>query len=114
MEFVLPGGITVRGHDQLRQYTEAQWAAFPDAELTFGMQVLSDADGSAATEITMTATHTGPMRTPSGTLAPTGRTIRISAVSLLRIKDGLVASEQVFFDQLDLMTQLGIGQSTTP
>ena len=29
-EFVLPGGVTLRGHDSIKQYIQAQWTAFPD------------------------------------------------------------------------------------
>lgn len=108
VEFVLPGGVTLRGRDQLRPYVEAQWAAFPDTRLAFGTQVLS-AD-SAATEVTVTATHSGPMSTPNGVLPPTGKSVTIKSVSILQIRDGMVASEHVYFDQLDFMTQLGLGQ----
>ena len=30
------------------------------------------------------------------------------SVSILRIKDDLIASERVYFDQLDMLTQLGL------
>jgi steroid delta-isomerase-like uncharacterized protein len=108
VEFVLPGGVTLHGRDQLRQYAQAQWTAFPDSRLAFGAQVLSV--GSAAVEVTVSGTHTGPMQTPAGELPPTGRSITVRSVSMLRIEDGLIASEHVYFDQLGLMAQLGLGQ----
>jgi predicted ester cyclase len=106
VEFVLPGGITLRGREQVGQYTEAMWAAFPDAALTFGQQVLTD-DG-AATEVVFSGTHTGPMATPNGPLAPTGKRVNVRSVSILRFEDGRIASEHVYMDQLELMTQLGL------
>ena len=106
VEFLLPGGATLQGREQVRQYTEALWQAFPDATLTFGDQVL--ADNVAATEVVFTGTHTGPMPTPSGPIPPTGRPVTLRSASILRIEDGLVASEHVYVDQLDLMTQLGL------
>jgi len=106
VEFVLPGGVTLHGRDQVKQYTEAIWAAFPDGTLAFGDQVL--ADDAVATEVVFTGTHTGPMNTPGGPVPPTGKRVEIHSVSMLRIKDGLVASEHVYLDQLEMLTQLGI------
>jgi len=109
VEFVLPGGVTLRGRDQLKQYTETLWAAFPDATLAFGQQVF--ADDVVATEVVVTGTHTGPMNTPDGSVPPTGKRISLRSVSMLRIKDGAVASEHVYFDQLDMLMQLGLSQA---
>jgi predicted ester cyclase len=107
VEFVVPGGITLRGREQVRQSTQAYWTAFPDGKITFGQQVLGD--DSAATEVIFTGTHTGPLPTPNGDLPPTNRPVRIVSMSMLRFADGLVASEHVYMNQLELMTQLGLG-----
>jgi uncharacterized protein (TIGR02246 family) len=106
VEFVLPGGMTLRGRDQVRQYTEALWQAFPDGILAFGAQVLGH--DAAATEVVFTGTHTGPMVTPNGSIPPTGRSVTLHSASILHIEDGLVASEHVYLDQLEMMTQLGL------
>jgi predicted ester cyclase len=106
VEFVLPGGVILRGREQVGQYTEAIWKAFPDGVLAFGQQVLTD--DAVATEVTFTGTHTGPMATPSGQVAPTGRQVELHSVSILKIKDELVESEHVYLDQLELLTQLGL------
>lgn len=110
VEFVLPGGVTLRGREEVGQYTEAMWAAFPDAALTFGQQFLGD-DG-AATEVVLSGTHTGPMATPNGQLAPTGKQVNVHSVSILRFEDGRIASEHVYFDQLELLTQLGLAPAS--
>jgi steroid delta-isomerase-like uncharacterized protein len=102
--FELPGGVSLQGHDELRQYMEAMWKAFPDGVLAFGRQAF--ADGLAATEVVFTGTHTGPMPGPNGPLPATGKAVTIHSVSILDIKDGLIASERVYGDQLELMTQL--------
>ena len=106
VEFVLPGGVILRGRDQVRQYTEALWRAFPDGILTFGGQVFGH--DVAAAEVVFTGTHTGPMVTPNGSLPPTGRVVTLHSASILYIKDGLVASDHVYLDQLEMMTQLGL------
>jgi predicted ester cyclase len=45
---------------------------------------------------------------PNGPLPPTGKTVTTHSVSILHIKDGLIASERVYGDQLEMMTQLGL------
>jgi predicted ester cyclase len=106
VEILAPGHVTLQGREQLRQYTEALWAAFPDGMLTFGDQVL--AHDSAATEVVFTGTHTGPLPTPDGSIPPTGRRVTLRSASILRIEDGLIASEHVYLDQLEMLTQLGL------
>jgi uncharacterized protein (TIGR02246 family) len=49
VEFVLPGGATLHGREEIRQYIEALWKAFPDGKLAFGAQVF--AEDAAATEL---------------------------------------------------------------
>ncbi len=106
VELVLPGGVTLHGRDQVRQYMETQWIAFPDGALSFGEQVLGK--DLAATELVFTGTHTGPMPTPQGSIPATGRRVSLHFASILHIKEGLVASEHVYLDQLDMLTQLGL------
>ncbi len=105
-ELLIPGGVTLHGHEQIAQYTEALWNAFPDGAFSFAGQVL--ADDAAATELVFTGTHTGPLATPNGEIPPTGRRVTIHSVSILRFKDGLIASEHAYLDQLEFMTQLGL------
>jgi predicted ester cyclase len=111
VEFVLPGGITLRGREQVGQYTRAMWGAFPDGKLSFGQQVLADA--GAATEVVFSGTHTGPMNTPNGPLPPTGKRVNVHSLSILSFEDGRIASEHVYMDQLELMTQLGLAPAPT-
>jgi uncharacterized protein (TIGR02246 family) len=106
VEFVLAGGITLHGRDEIRHYIEALWKAFPDGKLAFGAQVF--AEDAAATELVFTGTHAGPMMTPNGPIPPTGKRVTTHSVSILRMKDDLIASEHVYFDQLEMLTQLGL------
>jgi hypothetical protein len=52
--------------------------------------------------------HTGPLTTPAGELAPTGRTVRVPFATLVRIRDGRIASARTSLDQLAFTTQLGL------
>lgn len=106
VEFILPGGVSLHGREQVRQYTEALWNAFPDGSLSFGKQVLGD--DRAATEVVFSGTHTGPMPSPNGEIPPTGRRVTLRSASVLQMRDGLIASEHVYLDQLEMMNQLGL------
>ncbi|TDW79473.1 ester cyclase [Kribbella sp. VKM Ac-2566] len=102
----LPGGVQVHGRDQVRASTQVMFAAFPDGKLQFGEQVL--ADDAAATEVVFTGTHTGPLATPAGEVPPTGRAVRTTTVSMLRFRDGMILTERVIGDELELARQLGL------
>jgi predicted ester cyclase len=105
-ELVISGGVTLRGHDQLRQYVEALWTAFPDGAFSFVGQVLS-AD-AAAVELEFTGTQTGSLATPSGAIAPTGRRVVLRSASVMRFQGGLIASEPAYTNQLEFVAQLGL------
>jgi predicted ester cyclase len=106
VEFVLPGGTVLRGREPVRLITETMWTAFPDGQLSFGDSVING--DAAAVEVVFTGTHTGPLATPSGELAPTGRAVTTRTVSMLRFRDGMIASEHVYGDQFELLSQLGL------
>jgi predicted ester cyclase len=90
VEFVLPGGIVLRGRDEVGQYVRAQWAAFPDGTVTLEKQIASEDE--VATEILLTGTHTGPLRTPNGPIEPTGKRVSVRSQSFHRIDDEKAAS----------------------
>jgi len=83
------------------------WAkAFPDSKATF-----HDAFASGDTvvvELTWKGTHTGPLATPSGEVAPTGKSINLRAVQIQEVKNGKVARTRQYFDMATLMSQLGL------
>jgi predicted ester cyclase len=104
--FVLPGGVTLQGRAAIWQFIEALWTAFPDGSLAFGEQVYGE--DAAAVEVVFTGTHTGPLMTPNGPSPPTGRQVSLHQASILRIKDGLIASEHGYADPLEMLAQLGL------
>jgi uncharacterized protein (TIGR02246 family) len=105
-ELVIPGGVVVRGHEQLRQYTEALWAAFPDGVFSFASQVL--AEDAAAVELVFSGTHDGPLVIADGVVEPTGRRVTLRSASVMRFRDGLIAYEHAYPDQLEFMKQIGL------
>ena len=53
-------------------------------------------------------THQGPMQTPMGEVPATGRKVRGEYVEIVEVDRGLVTRDSLIFDQVQLMTQLGL------
>jgi predicted ester cyclase len=115
IKYVLPGGVTLQGRDEVAPYTQAAWTAlwnaFPDAALSFGEQVLGE--GVAASELVFTGTHRGPLQSPGGPIQPTGRRVTLHSASIHRIENGQITSETVYLDPLELGRQLGLTDEST-
>ena len=106
IEFVIPGGITLRGRDQVREYMKLFWSAFPDMKVTANYQVI--AGDAAVTEQTFSGTHTGTLRTPNGDIPATGKQVQGRQVAVQRVKDGQIWSEHLYFDQMEFLGALGL------
>jgi len=67
----------------------------------------STSDGRVVVEATVTGTHTGVLELPHGvTLEPTGRSVSLAFVLLMRFADGLLVRERLLFDHHELIDQL--------
>ena len=97
---------TVDGIDDVLEIWKGWAKAFPDSRATF-----HDAFASGDTvvvELSWKGTHTGPLSTPAGEIAPTGKSIDLRAVQVQKVKDGKVASTRQYFDMATMMSQLGL------
>jgi hypothetical protein len=54
----------------------------------------------------MRGRHTGPLATPLGTIAPTGRPVETRVTDILTLTDGLVTDIWVVSDDLSMLMQL--------
>jgi hypothetical protein len=62
--------------------------------------------GKVVVAFLMRGRHVGPLSTPLGTVAPTGRAVEIRTIDVLTVADGLVSGVWVVADELGLLTQL--------
>ncbi len=62
--------------------------------------------GRAVVAFLMRGRHVGPLSTPLGTVAPTGRSVTIRTIDVLTVTDGRVSSIWVVSDELGLLGQL--------
>jgi steroid delta-isomerase-like uncharacterized protein len=94
------------GVDQAIAIWQGWAAALPDSRATFNNAVVSG--DTVVLEVTWNGTHTGPLQTPTGALAPTGRRIQLRACQVFQIAGGKAQSMRQYFDMATLMQQLGV------
>ncbi len=105
IEAVLPGGLSLRGSDQLLQVVRAFWEALPDARIVNENRFV--AGDAVVSEGILTGTHTGTFRAPPGDVPPSGKLVSLRFASVKQIRDGRVAQEHLYFDQLEFLQQIG-------
>lgn len=80
--------------------------AFPDSKATFGEPIVEG--DTVVLPVTWRGTHTGPLPTPDGEIAPTGKGIEIRACQIVRVEGERAASIVQYFDMMTMLTQLGV------
>jgi steroid delta-isomerase-like uncharacterized protein len=105
VEAVLPGGLILRGPEQVMQVVRSFWEALPDGKISSENEVA--AGDTVVNEGTLSGTHTGPFRSPQGDIPASGNRVALRYVSVKRIRDGKVAQEHLYFDQLEFLQQIG-------
>lgn len=103
-ELVVPGGMQLRGREQA-DVLRAFWEALPDATITWKNHV--ESGSLIAGEGVLTGTHTGPFRTPQGEIPPSGSQVALPYAFIRRVEGGKIASEHLYFDQMEFLQQLG-------
>lgn len=112
IEYVLPGGMMLRGREQSVGFLSAFWEGIPDVKVTPENYVV--AGDTVAVEGTITGTHTATLRSPQGDIPASGNPVNIRYAAFKTIRDGEVASEHLYFDQLDFLQQVGALPSPGP
>ncbi|GAA0410469.1 hypothetical protein GCM10009530_73700 [Microbispora corallina] len=102
---VTPIGVA-EGREQIAWYYEHLIKGFPDICMTVWNKVTCS--DPAFTEWTLTGTHTGPFLLPDGeVLEGTGRRITVRGCGACTVEDGRIVTHRDYFDQLELLSQLG-------
>jgi len=102
---VLTGGV---GREELREFYSKRFIPQmpPDTELipisrTIGNDQLVD-------EMVLKFTHTISMDWMLPRIAPTGRRVEVALVVVVRLRDGKLAHEHIYWDQASVLVQLGL------
>ena len=105
-ELTGPGGLTGRGRDIQQAFYSIWQDGFPDNQIT-NVRITEDGD-RAVLEAVFEGTHTGVLKAPSGDIPPTGQRVAIPFVGTYTLGGGQYTSFRLYFDQMDLITQLGL------
>jgi len=101
-----PGGIKLQGVQASKEYNQNWIKAFPDARVEAKNIIVQGK--TAVVEGVFTGTHSGPLKTQVGEVPPTGRKLTGEFVQIFEVDRGVVKRNALIFDQVDLMTQLGM------
>jgi steroid delta-isomerase-like uncharacterized protein len=101
-----PGGVRLEGGDAVTGYAMVWLNAFSDAKLSVDTVVV-DGDWVAMTG-TFKGTHDGTLSSPDGDVPATGRTLEGRCSQFVRFVDGKSVEEHLYYDQIDVVTQLGL------
>ena len=104
--------LQLRGREEYEQFETMLWKAFPDLH-EINEDIIAEGD-KVCYRIMLTGTHKGELRGfphPSGKkmkLAPTGKKVTVTGVSIKRIVKGKIVESWSVYDLLDFYTQLGV------
>jgi steroid delta-isomerase-like uncharacterized protein len=104
--FEAPGDVHLEGRDAASEYAMAWLNAFPDARLTVTNELASG--DWIAQEFTFQGKHENTLPTPAGDVPATHKELTGRAVQILRIEGEEIADTRLYFDQVQVMTQLGL------
>ena len=107
-----PGEIRIEGGEAATQYAMAWLNAFPDARITVNNELV--AGDWVTQEFTFEGTHEAPLSGPAGEVPATNRRLNGRGVQIFRVENDAVVDTRLYFDQVQIMTQLGLMPEPAP
>lgn len=104
--FQAPGGMRGQGKPGCIEFYGSWLSAFPDAHVE--VHDVHFIDDVAVEEGTFSGTHNGILNSPTGDIPPTGRSVSLDYIQVLRFRDGRHISFNLMFDRLLMLEQLGL------
>jgi steroid delta-isomerase-like uncharacterized protein len=99
-------GVELHGSDQIIPWYQVFVTAFPD--LRHEIRGTVQEGDACAVEVRVSGTHTGPLASPAGPIAPTGRRFAIDYVDIAHFENGRIKRESLYWDNQSFLTQLGL------
>jgi predicted ester cyclase len=109
LEATAPGGLHMSGREAADAIWDTWNGAFPDNRLTT-VSIHADNRGGVY-EGRFVGTHSGNLRGPAGDIGPTGRMVDTWFAVVHECDDGKITSTHIYYDQSDLLAQLGVPTS---
>jgi predicted ester cyclase len=107
-----PGDVHLEGREPLTQYAMAWLNAFPDARITVTNELVSG--DWVAQEFTFEGTQEGVLSGPAGEIPATNRRLNGRGVQIFRVENDTVVDTRLYFDQVQILTQLGLMPEPAP
>jgi len=106
-EITASGGLVLNGLAEAEMFWDSWQIAFPDNHLT--IRDLFASGDQVAVEATFEGTHSGPLHAPDGSqIPPTGKHVSAPYADFFTVHDDKIAIEHLYYDQLELLLQLGL------
>lgn len=96
----------LRSKDQVRQYMQSWFTAFPDMHLEATNRVVSD--DAIGAEVQFTGTNTGPLTVGGMEIPATGKSVKGNGSYFVTVRNGKIASFSAHPDVAGMMAQLGM------
>lgn len=97
-------GQVFNGETEVRDYYRRSRAAFPDQRNE--IISLRDAGDAIITEFWLLGTHLGPLPTPTGDFAATGKPFKARMCAIFEFEGDKIICERIYFDQMSILRQL--------
>jgi predicted ester cyclase len=104
--FEAPGDVRLEGRDATTEYAMSWLNAFGDARITVHDEIV--AGDWVVQEFVFEGTHTASLQSPGGEIPATNRQLRGRGVQILKIEGDMVVDTRLYYDQVDVLTQLGL------
>ena len=102
---VLTGGS---GRDELREFYSKRFIPQmpPDTEMTPVSRTIGE--DQIVDEMVFKFTHTIPMDWILPGIPPTGKRVEVPLAAIVRVRDGKLAHEHIYWDQASVLVQIGL------
>jgi predicted ester cyclase len=101
-----PGDVHLEGRDAATEYAMTWLRAFSDARINITNE-LSSGDW-VTQEFTFQGTHDGTLSSPAGDIPATHKRLNGRGVQIFRVEGDTVVDTRLYFDQVQVLTQLGL------
>lgn len=102
-----PDAGTLHGLEEFLEWNKAFIDAFSDRD--YRSERALETDVCAIDQGHFIGTHTQPLQLPDGqSVPPTGKQVTVRSVDIATVANGKVVRHDFYFDQLEMLTQLGL------
>lgn len=105
---IMPGEPEpIEGREAIEENQAAFLRAMPDFNIEFTLVLISG--NHIVFEGVAQGTFTGPLTSPEGDIAPTGKSAKLKFAFIAKVNtDGLIEEDRTYYDNAEFMKQLGL------